>query len=131
MAKTQRKAARKSSFSTRKSATSAKATTKVGSKKTTKKSSKRSLSISRTAAGNLIQDMGGKIFSVTVDTRNTPNRVLTGRLTGPTKGTGRAVSNVRNLGMVRIYDMVEHAWKTIDLRNVTALRCNGTSYAVR
>lgn len=90
--------------------------------------------IGKTEAAELILGTKGKIFSVTVDTVKTKGRILTGRLDSTKKvkkRNSKGTPNVSSLGMVRIYDMVEHAWKTINLQTVKAVRTGGINYVVR
>jgi hypothetical protein len=98
-----------------------------------KSATKYDSTISKTSAyKKIMENGGGKIFSVVCNTKNTEGRKLTGRLQAPSKvkGTGKA-TNVAALGMLRIYDMVEHGWKTINLQTMSALKIGGKSYRVK
>jgi hypothetical protein len=104
-----------------------------------KKAAKKKLStIGRLKAIALIKANGpAKIFSVTVDTKKTLGRVLTGRLTKPakkvkgTKTKAVVVPDLSPLGMIRIYDMVDHGWKTANMQTMSGLRVGGKAYNVK
>lgn len=89
--------------------------------------------IGRTKAADLIKENGPyKIFSVDAITKKR-ERTFTGRLTAPSKvkGTVKKVPNVSALGMLRIYDMVDHSWKTVNLQTMYGLRIGGEKFKVQ
>lgn len=84
----------------------------------------------------------GKIFSITANTKETENRVFTGRLTAPKSvtdaqtsrartGRRRGAPNVASIGMLRMWDMINKGWRTVNLQEVTMLKAGGKVLRVR
>lgn len=101
-----------------------------------KKKSVAKVTISKTKAIALIKANGpNKIMSFTVATTKDPNRKLTGSINPPLakRGSSKAKTevNLTDQGMLRIWDKVEHGYKTVNLQNLKGLRVGGGNYIVR
>lgn len=109
------------------------ATVKKGTVATQKPTAPKSTPLARTKVLETIKANGGaKIFSIKAPTKKDPNRVFTGRLTPPKANTPQtAGSNVASLGMLRIWDMVNKGWRTVNLQKCTQLKLGGTVYTIK
>jgi len=90
------------------------------------------MTISRTQAATLITESNGKIFTATVTKKDGKSRKMNCRLHVKKGVKGKTKTpNIGLLGMVKVYDMQEKGYRTLNLPNVTELRINKSSYTVR
>jgi hypothetical protein len=123
-------------MSTRKTSSAVSPAAKKGTVSVAPKKTKTTATVGRTSILKLLEKNGkGKIFSITAATKTDPNRKFTGRLSAPgTLSGGKARSttpNVGSIGMLRMYDMINKGWRTVNLQTVTNLKCGGVTYKVR
>ena len=108
------------------------APTKVATKKAAKPASTATPTIGRTEAATMIKATKGKIFAATFIKKDGTERVLTGKLKVQKDVKGaKKVADVTQIGMIRVYDMVGHKWRMLNLQTTSKLKTGGKTYNVR